>query len=319
MGCGKNNVPAEAETEAIDYSLAENWVYFSDGALKDVDLFMVGPTVDLGSAGNYNMSLENDLTKQFLLGALNMEKGIFSQTCRIYSPYYRQMTMTVYDLESTEQEQYLDIAYGDVRDAFSYYLDHENNGRPFMLAGFSQGGQICLELMKEFLADGAYEDQFVAAYIMGWRITDEDVDQYPQIRPAQGEDDLGVAICFECEAEGTEDTLVVPNGTWTYSINPLNWKTDGTVASKGENLGACFTDYDGYENEVPDLCGAYINEDRGTVIVTDVTTEDYPEGIASLGAGSYHIYDYQFFYRNLEANVILRAEKWIDTYGKAAA
>ncbi len=59
--------------------------------------------------------------------------------------------------------------------------------------------------------------------------------------------------------------------------------------------------------------------ERSTVIATDVTPEDYPKGISALGPGSCHIYDYQFYYRNPEANVILRAEKWIEVNGKAAA
>ena len=318
-GCASKNDSGEPADDAIDYSHAENWVYFSDGALKDVDLFFVGPTVDLGTAGNYNMGMDDQLTRQYLLGALNMEKGIFKDTCRIYSPYYRQITMTAYDLGDEERHQYLDIAYADVRDAFMYYMEHENNGRPFMLAGFSQGGELVIELMKEFLGDGSYDDQFVCAYAMGWRLTEEEVAEYPQLVPASGADDLGVAILFDCEAEGTEETLIVPKGVKTYSINPLNWKTDSTVATRAENIGACFTDYDGHEDEYPALCGAYINEERGTVIVTDVTPEDYPEGLASLGKGSYHIYDYQFFYRNLQANVALRAERWIEEYGKAAA
>ena len=47
------------------------------------------------------------------------------------------------------------------------------------------------------------------------------------------------------------------------------------------------------------------------MIVTDVTTDEYPAGIDSLGAGSYHVYDYQFFFRNLEQNVVARAEAWL--------
>ena len=309
---------ASAEADGIDYAYASSWAFFADGARKDVDLFLIGPTVDMGKAGNYNMSLTDTKRRENLLGALYMEKGIFNQTCRIYSPYYRQMAMTVYDLPEAEQAPYFDIAYRDVKAAFLYYMENENNGRPFMLAGFSQGGQLCVELMKDLFGDGAYDDRFIAAYVMGWRLTEDEVAQYPQLVPAQGAEDTGVVIAFDCEAEGTESTLIVPKGVKTVSINPLNWKTDSTIAAKEENLGAFFTNYDGEGEEFEHLCGAYISESRGTVIVTDVTTDDYPAGIDSLGAGSYHVYDYQFFFRNLEQNVAARAEAWlIDSYKEA--
>ena len=38
---------------------------------------------------------------------------------------------------------------------------------------------------------------------------------------------------------------MIPEGTKTLAINPLNWKTDGTIAEKNQNAGACFTNYSG--------------------------------------------------------------------------
>ncbi|HIW18081.1 MAG TPA: hypothetical protein H9886_02995 [Candidatus Faecalicoccus intestinipullorum] len=44
--------------------------------------------------------------------------------------------------------------------------------------------------------------------------------------------------------------------------------------------------------------------------VTDVTAEEYPAGLPIFEDGIYHLYDYQFFYRNLQENV----DKRIDSY-----
>ena len=119
-------------------------------------------------------------------------------------------------------------------------------------------------------------------------------------------------ISFDCEAEGVDDTVIVPKGTKSFSINPLNWKTDQTPASKEENLGACFTDYSGeIRTETKGLCGAYIDEERGTIKITDVETADYPPVLSILPEGSYHIYDYEFFFRNLEKNVADRLAKYM--------
>lgn len=71
------------------------------------------------------------------------------------------------------------------------------------------------------------------------------------------------------------------------------------------NLGACFTDYDGkIKTEIPQLTGAYIDDKRGALKVTDINSEDYPGEL--FDDGIYHLYDYQFFYRNLEKNVQTR-------------
>ena len=68
------------------------------------------------------------------------------------------------------------------------------------------------------------------------------------------------------------DSMVYPAGQKAYSINPLNWKTDGTPADKSENIGACFTGGEGkIRTELKGLCGCYIDQERGALKVTDLT------------------------------------------------
>lgn len=105
---------------------------------------------------------------------------------------------------------------------------------------------------------------------------------------------------------------MIPEGTKTNAINPLNWKTDSTPADKTLNKGACFTDYDGkITKEVANLTGAYIDSSRGALKVTDINPEDYPPGLDIFEDGIYHLYDYQFFYRNLQENVAVRIDAYL--------
>ena len=107
--------------------------------------------------------------------------------------------------------------------------------------------------------------------------------------------------------------LMIPAGTHTLAINPLNWKTDSTPAGKEENLGACFTDYSGnIITEIPQLTGAYIDPQRGALKVPDVTPEEYPPVLSIFSDGIYHLYDYQFFYRNLQENVEVRLNAYLE-------
>ncbi|MBR1629674.1 MAG: DUF3089 domain-containing protein [Lachnospiraceae bacterium] len=294
-----------------DYSNEENWAYYGIGEEKQADLFLVCPTVDMND--EYNMSLDDEKTKGNFLGALNMERGIYEDYTRMYAPYYRQVAMKVYSLDVQEWEPYMQIAYSDVSNAFSYYIDHENEGRPIVLAGFSQGADMCYRLLKEFFGDTALKNQLVAVYAIGWPCSVEMTEDFPQINPATGADDTGVVISFDCEAPDVTDSFINPKGQKTYSINPLNWRTDGVAADKSENIGACFTDYAGQiKSEEKGLCGCYIDEKRGVLKVTDINPSDYPAIIPGLPEGAYHIYDYQFFYRNLSQNVENRLEKFLE-------
>ena len=301
---------APKAADITDYSLSENWAYLGEGENREADLFLICPTVDMGKDGNYNMSMENTAMKESFVGALNMERGIYESVTTMYAPYYRQMTFPVYSMTEEEMKPYLEIAYRDVAAALEYYFEHYNNGRPVILAGFSQGSQLLLMLLEEYFDDPAYSDKLVAAYCIGWRVTEEDLTRYPHLKMAQGEDDTGVIISFNSEAEGVEDSIMVPKGTKTLGINPLNWKTDSTPADKSLNDGACFTKYSGeIKKELPQLTGAYLDENRGTLRVTDVDPAEYSNSL--FPDGVYHLYDYQFFFRNLQENVSVRLNSYL--------
>ena len=296
--------------DALDYADADNWAYFGIGEDKDADLFLICPTVDMND--EFNMSMDDEDTKASFLGALNMERGIYEESTRMYAPYYRQAAMKVYSLDREEWEPYMELAYSDVSAAFAWYLEHENEGRPIVLAGFSQGADMCYRLLEEYFGDEELYDQLVAVYAIGWPCTEELTAQYPQIRPAQGADDFGVVISFDCEAPEVTETFISPAGQRAFGINPLNWRTDETAADKSENLGACFTNYSGeIRSEQEALCGCYLDVERGVVKVTDVDPAEYAPIVPGLPYGAYHVYDYQFFFRNLQQNVAERLASYM--------
>ena len=302
-----------ASAQEPDYADAGSWAYWRVGENKPADLFIVCPTVDLGTGGNKNMSLTDNEAKKNFYGALNMERGIYEQHCRMYAPYYRQATLADYTLPRQDAAAYFDLAYSDVRAAFLYYMHHENNGRPFVLSGFSQGAEMCLRLLKEFGNTDFVKNNMVACYAIGWRFTPQEEKQYPYIRPAQSADDLGTVIMFNSEAPEVTSSLMVPHGEKSFCINPLNWRTDGTMADKALNSGACFTDYSGsIKREVPQLTGCCIDTERGVLKVTDIDKKQYPPVLSIFTDGIYHLYDYQFFYRNLQQNVNLRIKTFME-------
>ena len=301
---------------APDYALAENWAYLGAGDDRSVDLFIVCPTVYRGSEAEMNMPIGDTKARAKFVGALRMELGIYTDSCRVYAPFYRQASLTAYAAGGKALDASLDLAADDAAAAFQYYLKVLNPDRPFVLAGFSQGSRLMIDVMKRCLTTPQLQKRLVAAYAIGGSLTAEECAAYPQLRPARGERDTGVIVAFNSEAENVKDSLLVPAGMKTLAINPLNWRTDGRRAKAEANLGACFTDYTGQiKKEVPALCGAYLDPVRGTLKVTGISPEQYPPVLKIFAPGVYHIYDYQFFYRNLQKNVKTRVQAYQKVHG----
>jgi hypothetical protein len=84
----------------------------------------------------------------------------------VFAPRYRQaslytsLTLWVDALDARR------FAYGDVREAFRAYLDHDNGGRPFIVVGVEQGGALAARLLREEIApDPALRGRLIAAYL----------------------------------------------------------------------------------------------------------------------------------------------------------
>lgn len=309
----------EAPRKAVDYSRAENWAFLADttGAEAEnppADVFFISPTACLGRYEPYFLDLSNQKEKTALAKVIRMEKGIYDRNSRFFAPYYRQAGFEVYSFGEDFREECLRDAHEDVENAFQYYMEHYNDGRPLIIAGFSQGADHVLRLLKAHATDARVTGRLIAAYAIGWTITAEEMAKYPQLRFAGRADDTGVIVAFNSEAEGVTDSPILPKGVHALAINPLNWRTDGTVADKALNKGACFVSPEGkVETEIPELTGAYIDTQRGALKCTDIGEKDFPGKLYD--DGIFHIYDYRFFYRNLQENVNVR----IDAYLKAHA
>ena len=304
----------------LDYSKDDMWVTKPDETAAEgakADVFAVMPTVNMNMWTPDNEDITSLRDALRFKKTFNMEKGIFSRDTAIYSPYYRQCTLGVYTLpEGEEREQYRKTAGGDVRSAFRWYLDNcHKEGRPIVLFGFSQGAEAVYDLLVEFGQDARLSDNLAAAYVIGYGITQEDLNASPWLKMAQGEKDTGVIVSYDCMDQSAAKPEVK-----VLSINPLNWKTDSTPAEAKTNRGYVATDtYGNVRQEIAAFCGGYLDEKTGILIPTGIENpEKYAaKGIKVVPDGSYHFYDLIFFYNNLKENIGKRIKAFED--GKAAA
>lgn len=285
------------------YANMENWAFYGVGEDREADIFIIAPTVD--KYDEYNMTID-DNNKFRLTRALNMQKGIYEDDLRMFAPYYAQLSFDSFMLTEEAREPYEEIAYNDVSEAFRYYLEHQNQGRPIVLFGYSQGGMYVYRLLEDYFGDEASYDRLIAAYAIGWGCTFEEAEAYPQIVPAAGEDDTGCVISYEAEAPEVQDSFTAPMDERHFAINPLNWVTDATPADRTLNEGAVFVTNSLEVTEVPQFCGAYLDTTRGTLKVTDIDPAEYSARSSVMPEGSYHAYNLYFFWNNLKENIGVR-------------
>ena len=210
---------------APDYADTTQWYIADRGAAVDV-FYIVSTECDdytLGGKPMHYADTRNDSIRALLFGEMVGVDRLLAGELNYYSPYYRQVTMETYTSDSLVDAR-MPLAYGDVRKAFAYYLEHYNNGRPFILAGFSQGAMAVVDLLKA-MDDSTYS-RLVAAYVIGYKATDTNA----HIRPAQDSADLGVTICYNSVRDNSCAVPILSDGN-LMAINPVSWRTDAMPAT----------------------------------------------------------------------------------------
>ena len=241
-----------------------------------------------------------------------IKSSVFEDSTNLFIPFYRQAGMA-FVLRKMAENGSIDSAmsgtpYDDVTAALDYYFENYNEGRPFVIAGHSQGAAILrLVLQGYFKEHPEYYERMVAAYAIGFSVTKDYLESNPHLKFASGESDTGVIISWNTEGpknveENAVNALVLPNA---ISINPLNWKLDETYAPASENLGSIVLDEKTGTTEIRDINGdAQVNLARGTVITNaDAVPNDMSD---YTGPQSYHQDDYSIFYNNIKDNVAKR-------------
>lgn len=304
----KTNGGEKWETK-IDYASNDNWLAKNDTG-KDVDVIYFYPTTfnkasddapDIADIDDVGMRTQAQVE-------LKLQASVFEEDCNVYAPYYRQISapyaLTLSDEEADDLLRY--SASQDPSRALDYYFEHYNNGKPFILAGHSQGSQILTMILSEYMKEHPeYYDRMIAAYVIGYSVTEDYMKANPHLEFSEGADDTGVIISYNTEGPGNKDqhNAVVVEGA--ISINPLNWKRDETYASASENKGALLT----VGEITAGVADARIDLERGVVVCESVDPAVYgiPESAHALfGPESFHNCDYGLYYMNLRENVKVR-------------
>ncbi|MCH5211244.1 MAG: DUF3089 domain-containing protein [Oscillospiraceae bacterium] len=301
--------------EPTDYSDKDNWLAIPE-ITHDVDTVYLYPTTFLDDSEGAELICDVD-NEMMRTGARNMYESqatVYEESTNVFAPYYRQSNVMI--VGQLRGDDVTDIQMKeprtDVYAALDYYFENYNNGRPFILAGHSQGSTMTMLVLGEYMqAHPEYYERMVAAYPIGFSITQEWLDEHPYTKFAEGADDTGVIVSWNTEGPGNkgQSSLVIEPGA--ISINPLNWKRDDTYATVEENLGSLVKNEETGEYELAEgIADAQIDTERGVVVCT--TNDSFIPMEDIFGPQSLHGGDYTLYYGNIQKNVADRIAAYLE-------
>ncbi len=326
------------------------------GVLEDkvnqkANLFFIHPTTYFGKE-NWNADINhaqaNELLEEVVLPA---QVSIFNQSCETYVPRYRQATFYSFIAGGENAKQALELAYQDVKEAFTHFIEQENKDKPFFLAGHSQGSLLGMRLLEECVEGSPLFDKLIAAYLPGYKIPIHKFERkFKQIKKGRKPEDLHCILSWDTFQTGASIISQIDNSlTWasekdgtsswkkrigykTFGINPLSFDCEITKCPSDENLGAIIIEYSRDKNlewndvsgnkaigikisslskPIPGLVSAHLKED-GILYISKPKASIWRIGVIPFG--NFHVYDYNLFYLNIRRNILLRWKTYQKKY-----
>jgi len=302
-----------------DYSQVSNWAAspykhntsdsipaFLSGEKRDtsVDVFFIHPTsykLDIKEASwNADVS-DSELNAQTDSRSILFQASAFNQSCRIFAPRYRQAHLKAFIIKNSKPaKEALDLAYSDIKRAFKYYMDHENHGRPIIIASHSQGSHHAVRLLQEFFDGTPLQKQLVCAYVVGWPF---DIRSFKFLHVGNSPDAVGCVVGWCTFQDGEEPRFLRIDSGTAVCVNPLSWTTVTDEASSDLHLGAVFHDFNMIYLHI---VSARIDPEDHILWVS--IPEQMNEKLSS--TRNLHVIDYNLFWMNIRENVKTRIKAY---------
>lgn len=329
-----------------DYDLAESWLARpgiespallqpggggagTGGATAVADAFYVHPTTGMDPAVA-NVPVDNPRAVAMGHLMLDAQASPFGGISRIFAPRYRQASLPVFDLDEDGIQLPMNLAYGDLRRAFRYYVQHDNGGRPFFLVGHSQGSNHALRLLTEEIRGTLLQERMVAAYLPGMPVPrallDDDLSG---IAPCAVPLQTGCVAAWGTFAEGYSDFAAWEEGNHFWdaaerrwrsargmelvAVNPVSWRMDAELVPASAHLGAMPFGVSGSHGGriVPNLVGARVVQGYVLVSPVPIPGDLFDDG-GIFEPGNYHVFDISLFWADIRANAGARLDAFLE-------
>ncbi|HUD28225.1 MAG TPA: DUF3089 domain-containing protein [Novosphingobium sp.] len=298
---------------APDYAGPDSWALHGEtGAARDVDVFYVHPTTFISQ--DWNQRMDDAATRAWTRESVaDRQVSAFAACCRLFMPFYRQASSHAFTERDGRGAAAYDIAYDDVARAFHAWLAG-NPGRPFILAGHSQGALLGLRLLKQEIAGTPLAARLVAAYLPGIGIPAGALppDVQPCLTPSQTRCLVswnGFTTSADVTAwtkRSVDDYAVPGHDTRIVCVNPITFDAARPSAAAAEGKGMMPVARKGAPPAPMVANPAAARCEGGVLRVAPspgVTATPLPNG-------SLHMHDIALFWGDISANAALRAIAW---------
>ncbi len=297
------------------------------------DVFFIHPTGYLtGSSWTYSMDPESG-TEENTHWMMANQASVYNGCCNVYAPRYRQALFFAFLAGEETRSEILDFAYQDVEQAFKYYLEHYNKGRPFVLASHSQGTVHAVKLIRKVIDGTPLAQKMVAAYAIGARIKNISISGMQDVGLCENETDLNCVVHWD-----TYSDVAIERDFSAHSdgvcVNPLSWKVNGGLVNKALHHGGVVPTGK-FNAEMSGLdvpkgiallpLGAPMNESLsalckdGVLFVSDQNGTPFGKIGSGLDEGNYHLLDYSLFYMDIRDNAKLRVDIFLQKQERQAS
>ena len=359
----KPNEPFKAASlaEPPNYTKPTSWAALPDAparaaytppgappALADprpADVFFVHPTTWF-SKEVWNDTLTSASSREIVDHMVMAgSASAFNGCCRVYAPRYRQATLGAFYGEAGDAARAFAVAYEDVSRAFDVFLKAHSDGRPFIIAGHSQGSMHAMRLLERVDADPALRARLVAAYIPGFALPMSRYGaRYKHLKPCETPEQTACIASWDTYQEGADvkgaeplvfwegDRVVkAPSGAPRQCTNPITWRADATPSPKKAHLGAAPVKNDGepisfrkilFADGPLGLKVTGLQRPRagllsarchgGALRVPDL--DDLSYEAEETQSGNYHLLDYELFYMDIRHNAQARVKAWVKAH-----
>lgn len=299
--------------QSVNYANSANWAvhpnnfpqvliqYLKDTSISSkADVFYVYPTLFLDKKDErWNIPIDDTIfRKKIIDNAIRFQASAWIECGRMFVPYYRQAHIRSYrNLENGGREALL-FAYSDIKDAFQYYLDHFNNGRPIILAGHSQGSTHLTLLLKDFFDGKPLQKQLVAAYLPGIGLKKNEFNTIPLMTsPTQ----IGGFVSWNTFKRKVNQEKFEMWYKGKAVINPVTWNYD-KLAERKKHKGFLFSNNKMY------------HQSFSTHVIDGaiwISTPHFPYRSMAWTMDDYHIGDINLFWEDVKCNSKLRLTEYL--------
>lgn len=280
-------------------------------AQAQVDVFFLHPTLYLESVEGRTFPWNADVNDAAMNAKVDgstilNQASVFNGSCRVYAPRYRQAHISsFFTTDRKSGEAALELAYQDTKTAFLYYLEHYNNGRPFFIAGHSQGTRHAGLLIRELIEGKPLSERMIAAYVIGMPVPS---DFFTALPICDQPNQTGCYITWATYQKGFYPPNYESSGfNRGKCVNPLSWTTQAGYVSRKNNVGGITWKFNKVKKRIN---GAESHE--GILWIE----KPHVPGRMFIHMDNYHVADYNLFWFNIRENVRQRSEAFLQQQTK---